>query len=287
MIHDCLPIGLINTLGRLAVELDGFILALLVPSHTVGLYAAGQRIINPTRNILNGAISQPTFPQLCHAAHKNTKSFVKSTTELCLIQWTTGLAIALVVCVIGPWAIPLLLGTDFQDSAQVVQITIWALAPSCLALQFRYVYIAASRPGRFLSLNAIYLVLKGVCLAGLTWQYGIWGTCYGTVGAELLLALMLRFGLPDTIQKLGIGWRSAAPTIVTALWMAGLWALGDNIRLVGMLVAIYILLATYAVILLLRRLHDSLPAMPRQPAAALVQADTAQSLETPLDSTDG
>ena len=269
MIRNSIPIGLINVTSRLAFELDAFVLALLVPSHSVGLYAAGQRILSPTRNVLNGAICQPTFPSLCRVAQENPKSFVESTTELCLIQWTTGLAIALVVFVVGPWAIPMLLGSHFKESAQVVQITIWALAPSCLALQLRYVYIAVSRPGRFLRLNLIYVVLKGVGLVGLTWRYGIWGACYGTVGAELLLALILRFGIPHIGRELRMGWRITVPTAVTALWLAGLWALGDRVWLVHALMMAYAALAAYMVIRLLKRLRGHLPPTLHQRSAIL------------------
>ncbi len=253
-------VALTAAVARLAMELEYFILAILMPDHVVGVYAAGKRVVNPVGQVLNGAVSIPTFPGLCRLAGGDRGEFSRWSTQLCLIQWIAGLALALAAWAFAPLLIPLVLKkADYGDSIRVVQITIWCLAPALLANQLRYIYIALSREARFLWLSVIYLVLKAFILMVLTLQYGIWGACYGAVLSDLVLAVIVRIGVAATGVSLRLGWRSTGPTLFTAAWMTLLWQLGDRQGVVLTLAVAYFVVGVFVVNRLLRSVRRHIP----------------------------
>ncbi len=226
LIRESIPVGLISAANQFGMQLDTFVLALLLGPHEVGLYALGQRLINPARNVLHGAISTPTFPGLCRLALQDRQEFDRQAGRLCVVQWVSGLPVAVVGFVAAAVLVPRLL-SDYSDSVQVVWITVWALAPACLTLQMRYIYTAMSAQGHYLALNGIHLLLKTTVLMALTWRFGMLGACYGTVLAELLFVLLTRYGAWRLRLHLrtfaGIAGPSlAAAALVGLLWMIGL-----------------------------------------------------------------
>ena len=140
------PIGLTTAANQVAQNLDTLILAALLRSHDVGIYALGQRLLNPVRNVLHGAVTTPTFPGLCKLATQDREKFAAASGQICRIQWWAGLVLAVGAVVATPLVVPIVL-PQFTESIPVVAITVWALAPGSLTLQLRYSYTAVSRQG--------------------------------------------------------------------------------------------------------------------------------------------
>ena len=259
IIGETVTVALTAATSRLAMELENFVLAILVAGPDVGLFAAGKRAINPAGQIFDGAVSVPAFPGLCRLAGENRREFSRWATQLSVIQWACGLVAGIVAYVAAPFVIPLLLEPEYNRTITVVQITAWCLAPALLANQLRYVYIALSQQAWILKLNVFYLALKSFVLVVLIWRYGIWGACYGAVLTELILAVIIRIGATSMGVSVKLGWRCVAPTIATAVWMTVLWQLGDERRLTFALVAVYLVVAAYAINRLLRNVRRHMP----------------------------
>lgn len=264
MVNGSATVALTAAVTRLALELDNFVLAVFAPDAVVGVYAAGKRVISPAGQILNGAVSVPTFPGLCRLAHENRSEFNRWSTQLCVIQWTAGLAMALAAWVVAPYVIPVLLKDAFADTAKVIQITVWSVVPLLFALQLRYVYIALSQERRFVAFNVIYLVVKALILGVLAWRYGLWGACYGAVLSEVVLAALVWFG----VRALGVSARFAGPvaaaTVVTAACLFALWKLGPAHKAAFVLVTGgYLLVAAYTVNRLMRAVREHIPRVRR------------------------
>jgi O-antigen/teichoic acid export membrane protein len=146
--------------------------------------------------------------------------------------------------------------SDFRESVGVVWIIVWALAPACLTLQFRYVYTALSRQGRFLGLNVAFLVVKAVVLVTLTARYGIWGACCGSVTAELLFALLALAGATSLDAVPRLARRLVAPTVGTALFVAALWKVGPTHGLAILAACVYLAMAAVVLNRQLRGARD-------------------------------
>ena len=202
------------------------------------------------------AIVPPTFPGLCRLAGQDRREFGRQATRLCTIQWACGLIIALAVWIVAPFVIPFLLKPEFNDSIKVMQITVWSLAPACLIIQLRYIYIALSKQTVFVRWSVFFVVFKSVVLIVLTRRYGIWGACYGVVLAELLFALLMRIGTALAAVSVRFVWRITLLTLATAIWVGVLWGLGDERALTPVLAAVYVLVAGYMVNRLLWKIRE-------------------------------
>jgi O-antigen/teichoic acid export membrane protein len=276
LIGGSITVALTAAVTRVAVEIDSWILAIFAPeAAAVGVYSAGKRMIVPAAQVLNASVSVPTFPGLCRLASENRREFSHWSTQLCVIQWIAALAMALAGWVLAPYVVPHLLRKEgFHDTVHVIQILVWSLVPILFSNQLRYVYIALSNENRFIVFNLIYLVLKALILAlctwaGFAWGYGVLGTCYGAILAELVLALMVWFGLRGSEVRLRFGWLAVAGTVVTAGCVAALWELGDAHHPTSAALALaYLVVAVYVVNRLMRTVREHVPRRaPGAPAA--------------------
>jgi len=270
LIGGSITVALTAAVTRVAMEIDSFILAAFAPDAAVGVYSAGKRMIVPAAQVLNASVSVPTFPGLCRLAGENRREFNHWSTQLCLIQWTAALAMALVGWAVAPYVVPHLLRRGFGDTVQVIQILVWSLVPILFSNQLRYVYIALSRENRFIVFNIIYLVLKGGILAVLTWRFGLWGACYGAVVSELVLAVLVWYGIAAVDVALRFAWPGALATVVTAACLAVLWKLSsDHQAAFGVVVVAYLLVAVYVVNRLMRTVREHIPRAVRGDDAAV------------------
>jgi O-antigen/teichoic acid export membrane protein len=269
MVGGSVTVALTAAVTRLAMEIDTFVLAFFAPDAVVGVYAAGKRIISPAGQILNGAVSVPTFPGLCRLAGENRAEFGRWSTQLCVIQWTAGMALALAAWAVAPYVVPLLLKGGFDDTVGVIQITVWSVVPLLFALQLRYTYIALSREGRFVAYNLVYLVLKIAILALLTWKFKLWGACYGAVLSELVLAALVWLGVTAVDAPLRLVWPLGSVTVATAACLAVLWKLGADHKAAFVFVAAaYLIVAVYVVDRLMRTVREHVPRVARGEEAA-------------------
>jgi O-antigen/teichoic acid export membrane protein len=161
---------------------------------------------------------------------------------------------------VAPYVVPHLLRRGFGDTVQVIQILVWSLVPILFSNQLRYVYIALSRENRFIVFNIIYLVLKGGILAVLTWRFGLWGACYGAVVSELVLAVLVWYGVAGVNVALRFAWPGALATVVTAACLAVLWKLSSGHQAAfGVVAVAYLLIAVYVVNRLMRTVREHIP----------------------------
>lgn len=264
LVGESIPVGLISVANQLGLHMDLFILKALTDDVIVGIYSAGQRLINPARTILAGAVTVPTFPGLCRmAAQEDKTEFGRLTTRLAMVQWLSALPMSIVAWAAAPYVVHWLLGPGFEDSTNVIRITSWALAPSFFILQFRYCYVALGQQRRFLVLNIIYLCIKGVgfatLLALLPREQRVWGACYATVGSEVLLALMVRAGIVPLGVRTQVARRIVGPTLGTAGVLALMWWLSETFEpAMLVLAAIYLMGGAWGVNKLLRKVRRDL-----------------------------
>jgi hypothetical protein len=104
------------------------------------------------------------------------------------------------------------------------------------------------------------MVLKAALLIVLTWKYGIWGACYGTVLAEIIFALITQLGMDSVQESLRLVWRISLPTIGTGVFVAALWWIGMHHWLSLVLSAVYLALAALWINRLLRTVRGHIPA---------------------------
>ncbi|MFH0983207.1 MAG: oligosaccharide flippase family protein [Planctomycetota bacterium] len=258
LIRESVPVGLISATNQFGMQLDTFVLAILLSEREVGLYALGQRLLNPARNILHGAVSTPTFPGLCRLATEDREEFSRRASRLCVVQWLAGLPLAVAAWVIAPLLVPRLL-SEFRESVPVIWITVWALAPASVTLQLRYVYTALSNQDRFLRLNAIQLLVKTVLLITLTWRWGMLGACYGTVIAEVVFTWLAGYGLKAMGVPLKLMAGIATASVATGGFVVVLWIIGAGRWPVLALTAAYLLVVAVIINRLLREVRHREP----------------------------
>jgi O-antigen/teichoic acid export membrane protein len=258
MVRESIPVGLISAANQFGQNLDTFILVSMVSPTEVGLYAVGQRLLNPIKNILHGALATPTFPGLCRLAGQDRPEFFKQSAGLSLLQWMTGLPLVVGAWVAAPILVPWLL-PQFHESTTVIWITVWAISPACLSLQLRYSYTAINQQGRYLRLNVAYMIVKAILLVALTMRYGIWGACYGTVIAEVVFAVITQTGLDSARNTLKLLWRIAVPTVGTMAFLALLAWIGMTSPISQALAAVYLLGAALWLNRMLRSVRGHIP----------------------------
>jgi O-antigen/teichoic acid export membrane protein len=258
MVTESIPVGLISAANQFGQNLDTFLLVSMVSATDVGLYAVGQRLLNPIKNILHGALATPTFPGLCRLAGQDRKEFYKQSAGLSLIQWMSGLPLVVGAWIAAPVLVPKLL-PEFHESTRVIWITVWAISPACLSLQLRYVYTAISQQGRYLRLNVIYMVVKAILLIGLTLPYGIWGACYGTVLAEVFFAVLTQMGVDTWRNTMKLLWRIALPTFGTMAFLGLLTWIGMTSHVSQALAVVYLAGAALWLNRILREVRGHIP----------------------------
>ncbi len=255
LIADSIPVGLISAANQFGMHLDTLILAILLPESAVGMYAAGQRLTQPARQILHGAVSTPAFPGLCRAAQEDSAEFNKLANHLNRIQWMAGLPLAVAGFAAAPLVMPILL-PKFTETPAVIWIVAWALPAACVTLQLRYNYIAMSAQSRFLKFSGSYLVVKCALLFLLTKLYGIWGACWASVAAELLFMGLAILGADRQRAKFSLGGGALPAMIVTGAFVAVLWFVRDNQWLMAGMGMAYLAVAAVGVNRLLRSVRQ-------------------------------
>lgn len=258
LIRESIPIGLNSAANQFGQHLDTFIVAAMTTRPEASVYLLAQKLLNPARNILHGAVSTPTFPALVRLADSDRLEFDRQSAQLCLLQWVSGLPLAVLAWIAAPLVIPALL-PKYEPSIPIFWITVWALAPASLSLQLRYSYTALNRQGQYLALNGVYLVTKGGLLVLGTWLYGTTGAAYATVASELLFAVLTL--LPISPQRVAyqLAWRTAAATTATAGVVAVLAWLGPRDWRALVLAGGFLLVSAALLNRMLKRIRSHLP----------------------------
>ena len=121
VLTESLPFGLSEFLSLIYTNIDVTILAWMAGTTAVGLYSPASGIIHALFVIPN-AMFTVMVPMMTHLVAESSNRFRLSLKKLFLGFFALGMAMWAVVGISGKWAIPFLLGNDFQFSGQIITI---------------------------------------------------------------------------------------------------------------------------------------------------------------------
>lgn len=115
------PYGIDNTLSVGWAQLDVIVVRMLYGTHIVGLYAAGQRVIQGL-SAMAPIFGNVVIPRLARAAHsRDSRTVVLSARAMCVI-WAVGLVLALPLVLVPQQMTRLLFSTGYVGLAEFLPL---------------------------------------------------------------------------------------------------------------------------------------------------------------------
>ena len=173
----------IDLLGTLSLQLDKVLVVGLLSAPSMGLYVVSLSLAKML-NIFQGAAITVLFPQASGLSPQEAVAMAGRTAR---ISTAVTVASALVLGVLGPWALSFLYGPEFRGGANLMRllilVTIFEGTGSVLAQAF----MATDRPGLITTLQGVGLLLNLPLLLVLVPAFGLMGA-----GVSLLITSLVR-----------------------------------------------------------------------------------------------
>lgn len=193
------------------VRLDQVLMAGLVSSHELGLYAVAVTVASVMSGLI-GAVSNAQYPRIA----EGDASIVARSSRI-----TTGVValVALVFAVASPWLMPFVFGNGFRDAVPMAIILLAASVPMAGAFLLSSALNAANNPGATMRAELAALAFTIPTLIVLLHRYG------GLLAAVVsLIAYTIRLGmqLRPARQEFSTTYRELLlPTRSDLIWLKG------------------------------------------------------------------
>ncbi len=186
----------IDLLGALSLQLDKALVVGLLSASSMGLYVVSLSLANML-NIFQSAVITVLFPQAAGLSAAEAVAMAGRTTR---ISTAVTVASALVLGVLGPWALEFLYGPEFRGGANLMRlliaVTIFEGTGSVLAQAF----MATDRPGFITTLQGVGILLNLPLLLVLVPAFGLMGAGTSLLVTSLVRLLLIIAAFPRVLK---------------------------------------------------------------------------------------
>lgn len=219
LIRGSLALGAAIGITIIYFRIDTLLLAVLVPSEEVGLYAAAFKFLELCELVV-GAIGMSVFPLLARLAASRDPSLIETAQKTWELLIAAALPLTVLMLAFPAKIIELTAGDDFADSAFVLQL----LAPYVLISfgngLFWRILMAGKDDWLLVAIGGASLVLRVVLVVSLVALIGYRGAAFAAVAAE---AASLALGATAVWRRQGflpnlryLPWLAVATLAMTA-----------------------------------------------------------------------
>ena len=188
LLSDSWPLILSAIVVSIYMKVDQVMLKQMVDGREVGIYAAAVRL-SEAWYFIPGIITQSLFPAIVNAKKINDKLYYSRLQKLYDLMVVLAVAVALPTTFLSDFIISVLFGSEFSESASVLDVHIWAGV---------FVFLGVARGGWIINENlqrytAVYLgigmVVNVVLNLILIPDHGALGAAYATLISQSVSAL--------------------------------------------------------------------------------------------------
>ena len=173
----------IDLLGTLSLQLDKVLVVGLLSASSMGLYVVSLSLAKML-NIFQGAAITVLFPQ---ASGRSLEEVVEMAGRTARLSTAVTLVSALLLAVLGPWALEFLYGAEFRGGANLMRLLIVVTTLEGTASVLAQAFMATDRPGLITALQGLGLLLNLPLLLILVPRFGLMGA-----GVSLLITSFAR-----------------------------------------------------------------------------------------------
>ncbi len=141
---DSWPFIFTSAFTVIYTRIDQVMLKNLIDATSVGIYDAAVRI-SELWYFIPAIMVSSLFPAIVNARKNSTHEYKKRTVRLFFVLLGLTFTIAIIMSVFSKSIIAFVFGSEFQDSAMVLKIYIWALVPTSIIILFNYILLAENK----------------------------------------------------------------------------------------------------------------------------------------------
>jgi O-antigen/teichoic acid export membrane protein len=220
-----IPIGVSLAINAAVLGLDTVILSVLKGNDAVGLFGAGQRLVESTA-FLGAAFAAAVVPVLAKAARCGSRALAATYEDGCKVITSVLLPVSLAFVLFSGWLTQLVFGDSFSPAAAGVRIlapTVVLVAISTLSL---YALISAHKQRLVPWIAAVTLLQNLAVVFLLVPSHSFRGAAVALLAADITYAVAM---VTLVVRETG----SLSPTRVLAGPLAGCGAMAVAAALVG------------------------------------------------------
>jgi O-antigen/teichoic acid export membrane protein len=190
LLHDSWPQILTGLVIMVYLRIDQIMIKEILGEKEVGLYSAAVRL-SELVYFIPIIITNSIFPAIIASKKISNHAFYSGLQLLYILMLWLAIVIAIIVTVLSDWLIPILYGDNFNESVQVLQISIWAsifVFYGCV--KGRWLIIENMQKYSFICtfIGAITNVIANIILIPI---YGIVGASIATLIAHIFSAVII------------------------------------------------------------------------------------------------
>jgi len=186
----------IDLLGTLALQVDQVLVVNMLSPKAMGSYIV---VLSLSRmlNLFQNSVVMVLFPK---AAGKDTETILELTELSARLSTTITAACGLFVCLIGPFLLKLLYGSEYVESVNALRVLVTEVTISGLVFVLAQAFMACGWPGTITFLQAIGLSL---CLPIMYWlvpKWGVMGAAVALLVSTATRLMLLLFAFPIVMK---------------------------------------------------------------------------------------
>jgi O-antigen/teichoic acid export membrane protein len=179
-------VGLASILVSVYYRIDGILLLRISGAEQAGLYAAAYRLVEQAR-LVPHAVLLPLSPELARQLRGTGRVDPEFDSKLLRLSWSGGLGLGLVAAAVANWAVALIMGPQFDESAELFVGLSVALAPSIIAYAGSTKAISGFLERPYLVLCGLGVIVNVALNLLLIPEYGARGAVVATIVTEVVV----------------------------------------------------------------------------------------------------
>lgn len=186
----------IDILGTLSLQIDKALVVGLLSASSMGFYVVALNLANML-NVFQSAASTVLFPK---ATGRSTEEVVALAGRTARISSAITLIAALVLGLLGPWALEFLYGPEFRGGANLMRLLILVTTFEGTASVLAQAFMATNRPGLITARQAIGVFLNFPLLLLLVPRFGLMGAGVSLLITSFLRLLFILIAFPSVLK---------------------------------------------------------------------------------------
>jgi O-antigen/teichoic acid export membrane protein len=179
-------VGLASILVSVYYRIDGILLLRISGAEQAGLYAAAYRLVEQAR-LVPHAVLLPLSPELARQLRGTGRVDPEFDTKLLRVSLSGGLGLGLAAAAVANWAVALIMGPQFDESAELFVGLSIALAPSIIAYVGSTKAISGFLERPYLLLCGLGVIVNVALNLLLIPEYGARGAVAATIVTEVVV----------------------------------------------------------------------------------------------------
>lgn len=186
----------IDLLSVLSTQIDKALVVGLLSASSLGLYVVSLSLASML-GIFQGAAVTVLFP---HASGLSVKDATELAGQAARLSLAITLVCAIILAVIGPWALEFLYGPEFRGGAHLMRLLILVSVIEGTASVLAQAFMATDRPGIITIRQGLSLALNLPLLALFIPQFGLIGAALSLIITSLVRLIFTMVSFPQVLK---------------------------------------------------------------------------------------